>query len=522
MSRIRQLRQIGQRLSSGDSLVSYAAKNSAAGGIEYFVRIAVTLVVNPLLLAGLGPQAFGAWQVLRQLVGYAGPATGRPTQALRWITAREQASTDEVAKRENVGSAVSVALMLTPLVLAIGAVLTWTAPTWTSAPAEMVWPVRVATGILVLQLASATFADVPRAVIDGENLAYRRVGAAVAISIMGGVVMALAVYFELGLAGVASAPLVVTALEALFFTGIARRHVGWFGLVWPRTPEARNEFLGLSGWFLAWRFINQALRSSDLLILGTFGALETVSVYSLTRYVPEAVISMMGIALLAVMPGIGGILGRGHVDTARKLRAEMAALTWCFAIAAGITILLWNGSFVGLWVGAEYFAGSVENLAILALAVQYVFIRNDAGIIDLSLALRSKVILGALTVAISIGLAVVALVVLDAGLLGLCAALIAGRMVLTIGYPVLAGRVVGVSPADQLRAIVRPAFAGGLLLGAAGWMAGRAAADHWATLFAVAAATFALSAAVAFFLCFPSALRQRIGARIGVGGEGAD
>ena len=517
MSPTRSLGQIIRRLTSGDSLVRHAAMNSAAGAVEYLVRIAVTLVINPLLLAGLGPYGFGAWQVLRQLVGYAGPATGRPTQALRWITAREQSSTDDDAKRENVGSAVSVALMLTPLVLAIGAGLAWTAPVWTSAPPDLVWVVRAATAILVLQLVMATFADVPRAVLDGENLAYRRVGVAVGISIVGGLAMALAVHFELGIPGVAASPLLVTLLEAFLFTGIARREVRWFGLVWPRTREARNAFLGLSGWFLAWRFINQALRSSDLLILGTFGALETVSVYSLTRYVPEAVISMMGIALLAVMPGIGGIIGRGDTRAARALRGEMAALTWSFAIAAGATILFWNASFVGQWVGDDFYAGPLENLAILTLAVQYVFIRNDAGIIDLSLALRQKVLLGALTVGLSVGLAILALAVFDAGLLGLCVGLIVGRMVLTIGYPILAGRVVDTSPGEQLRAIIRPGVVGALMLGVSAFFGDVRQIEGWVGLFFAAAATFALSAGVAFLACFPGALRRRIGARIGLG-----
>jgi hypothetical protein len=76
-------------LLSGRNLTGRATLNAVAGGLDYGARIAVTFLLNPLLVAGLGTTGFGLWQVLRQLTAYAGPASGRPAQALKWtITSR--------------------------------------------------------------------------------------------------------------------------------------------------------------------------------------------------------------------------------------------------------------------------------------------------------------------------------------------------------------------------------------------------------------------------------------------------
>ncbi len=48
-------------------------------------------------------------------------------------------------------------------------------------------------------------------------------------------------------------------------------------------------------------------------------------------------------------------------------------------------VLLWNRSFVHLWVGNEHYAGELTNFLLVLLAIQLIFIRNEAGILDLTL-----------------------------------------------------------------------------------------------------------------------------------------
>src|SRR4030042_4434315 len=109
-----------------------------------------------------------------------------------------------------------------------------------------------------------------------------------------------------------------------------------------------------------------------------------------------------------------------------------------------------------MWVGPNHYVGNVQNILIIFVLIQFVFIRNDANIIDLTLRLNKKVILGAISVAVSIGVASFLVYFLKMGIIGVCLGLIIGRLLLSIAYPVLNGRFLKIKFTTQLRAIIRP------------------------------------------------------------------
>ena len=71
-------------------------------------------LVSPVLVSRLGDVVYGVYQTLGRLVGYATPAGGRPSQALKWTIARHQHSTEYDEKRLQVGSALAVWLVFLP------------------------------------------------------------------------------------------------------------------------------------------------------------------------------------------------------------------------------------------------------------------------------------------------------------------------------------------------------------------------------------------------------------------------
>ena len=91
------------------------------------------------------------------------------------------------------------------------------------------------------------------------------------------------------------------------------------------------------------------------------------------------------------------------------------------------------------------------------MVYQFTLIRNDANIIDLTLRLRNKVLMGLLSVTLSLLIAFVFIKYLNMGVVGLCLGIIIGRMILSIGYPVLISRYLAIPWLSQLRTIVRPA-----------------------------------------------------------------
>ena len=132
------------KLFSDDSLTQRASLNALASILDYAANIIVGFVITPFLVAGLGDYYYGAWQILLRLVGYISPASGRPTQVLKFALAKEQHSSDFELKRSFVGSTLVVFALFLPVMAVLGALLAWFVPYWIKTPGEYVWNVRIA------------------------------------------------------------------------------------------------------------------------------------------------------------------------------------------------------------------------------------------------------------------------------------------------------------------------------------------------------------------------------------------
>ena len=74
------------------------------------------------------------------------------------------------------------------------------------------------------------------------------------------------------------------------------------------------------------------MMASDVVILGVFNSIESVTDYSLTKYAPETLISLMAIVTFGIAPGLGGIIGSGNKQLASMVRGEIMALTWLITL----------------------------------------------------------------------------------------------------------------------------------------------------------------------------------------------
>ena len=496
-----------------DSLSRKASLNALAAILDYGARIIVGLVVQPILVSRLGSLMFGVYQTLGRLVGFATPAGGRPSQALKWTIARHQTSEEYEEKRLQVGSALAVWVLFLPPLALVGGILAWLSPLLLGLPDDLHTEVRVAAGLLVADLILVNLLTIPQSVVQGENLGYKRMGVSTLVVLVGGGLMILAAEAGWGLVGVSAAVVATTVLTGLVFLRVARKQIPWFGASRPPRAEVRT-FLKLSGWFLLWNLVMQLLRASDVVVLGIAGSPEDVTVYSLTRYVPEAIFNVVAIAISAVMPGLGGLMGAGDTSRAAAVRSQSMAGTWLIATAAGAAFLLVHEWFIDLWVGARYLPGALPALLIVVMTFQFAFIRNDSAIIDLTLELRGKVLLGLLSAGVSIVAAVVLIHTLDNPLTALTLGFIAGRLIIGIAYPWAVCRTLGLSPAGQLVGTIRPGLVTAALFAGALAVGTTTDVDSWLGLIVVGSAALAALAGVAFVLGLDGTQRGAIIARI--------
>lgn len=499
--------------SSGRTRSKRALLNSIAAGLDYAALTAVDFVITPIVVAGLGRYLYGAWRVLWKLTGYLWATTGRSAPALQSAIANRQYSTDHHEKRELVGSAIVVALAFLPILATVGGVGAWFAPRFLRTPPEYVGAVRLAAGLLVADSIALTLLGIPRAVLQGENLGYKRMGLSTLLVVIGGAFTALALYLDMGIGGVALANLANTVLTAVLFWRVTRVHVSWFGFARP-SRRVLGRFFRLSWWFTIWKFVNELMTAGDVVLLGLFAPLELVTVYTLTKYVPDAITGLLGKPLQGVAPGLGGIIGAGDFGRAMRVRNEFMSLSWFVAVAAGAVVLLWNESFVSLWVGAEYYSGSLATLLIVVMALQFALLRSDAYFIDLTLNVRAKVLLGALSAVVSVALGALLVGVFDLEIVGLCIAFITGRSILTLAYPWLVGRSIGHRFGAQLRGASRALVTTALLFAMALLLGQYVGVSNWFSLVLASAVSTASLGLVAVFAGLTSSQRASLRRRM--------
>lgn len=511
--------RIVTRLFSSESLTQKASMNALAAMLDYGARLVTGFLVTPFLVSGLGDTLYGVWRTLGNLTGYVSAASGRPSQALKWTTASLQSSTDYEKKRRNVGSALVVWLLFFPILTTLSGVVVWFAPLLIKdLPDGLYGVVRLAAGLLMAEMILTTLTVLPQSVLEGENLGYKRMGLSALLVFVGGGLTVLALYLDTGLIGVAVAELTTALITGLFFLFVVHSYVPWFGLARP-TRQMVREFFGLSGWFLIWRLVMQLMTASDLIILGMFASMGLVTTYSLTKYAPETLINLVAILVFAGTPGLGGIIGSGDLKKAARVRGEMMLLTWLVSIIIGTTILLWNRAFIQLWVGPQRYAGPGPNLLILVLIFQFIMIRNDANIIDLTLKLSRKVILGLVSALLSTVIAAILVGLFKTGITGLVLGLIIGRSILSLAYPILIGHYLGLTLYSQLRAVLRPIFISILLFLAAAQLdyflnSDSSFAVTWVGLVIRVALTLGIVSMLAFYLGFTRHQQKRVLQRV--------
>jgi O-antigen/teichoic acid export membrane protein len=502
------------RALADDTLSKKASLNMVAAVLDYGARVVVGLLLNPLLVSRLGDVAYGVYQVLGRLIGYATPAGGRPSQALKWTIARDQYSERYEAKRLQVGNAVAVWFLFLPPLTIAGGILAWFAPVLVDAPESLYPTIRIAAGLLVLELIANNLLTIPQSVLQGENLGYKRMGLTTLVVFVGGGITAGIVLLGAGLIGVAAAALTTTVLTGVVFWWVTRSQVAWFGIERPPMSEVFG-FVRLSGWFLLWNLVMQLMRGSDVVVLGIVGSAQLVTVFTLSRYVPETIFGAVAIVVSGIMPGLGGLLGARDTSRGVAVRTESMSVTWLIATASGAAFLLWQASFLRLWVGEQYYPGQLATLLIILMVFQFAFIRNDAAIIDLTLRLRAKVLLGLLSTGLSIGFAVLLLKTWDQPISALAVGFIAGRSVLSIGYPWLVCRALAIPLSGQIKGAVRPGIVCAILFGASVAIAPSLEAGSWLSLLFWAGASVAVLGVAAFFLGLSQRQRGRLLARFG-------
>lgn len=484
--------------------------NAASSLLNYGTGMLVAFLLNPLLLSILGPGLFGTWKICQRLLTYVSAADGRASQALKWTIANRRSVSDYDQKQREIGCAIVVWLRFLPIMLLAGGLLAWFSPWFIhELPAEHFIIARLTCSILVLNLMLFPLRSIPESVLVGMNLGYRTTWINGLGNLLGGSLMGVAAWVGWGLIGLATALLAASLFRGVAILFLARKHLPWLAARKPGKGEV-GDFFNFSIWVLAWTFINKFLLASDIIILGLVSSATLVASYTLTFYVIQTSINLSAILVSSGMPGMGDIVGRGEYEKAAKVRSEIMTISWLLAVIIGSMVLLWNRSFITLWVGAEFFVGFGQNFLMVLLMTQLIFIRNDAFIVDVTLNMKTKVLWGALSTVVGLALAFLLGIHLGSPIVGVLAGLMGGRLILSILYPVLVGRHLKAKVFKVTPGFIRAGGVMVVLYGIACYCAPLIKVSSWLLLLVLGGFTFFLIFVVAFTLGLNRMQRDQI------------
>lgn len=408
--------------------------NSVTSFLDQITKQVVGFFTSPFIVNGLGDKLYGVFQILSDLTSYAQVADVRITQVLKWTIAQKRDILSEKELQEEVTTAFVITLVMLPIVFLIGAFISWQAPYLANVSEEYNNLVRIVTSMMIFSLVIYKIMDVFESLLRGMNLGFKGMGFRSGFIILTGLLKVIVVKLGFGLVGLAFVQILTALLLLLTFFYLVKKNIYWFKI----TSTNKNkliEYTKLSGFFVLSSIFNLALLNSDKIILGYLISPEVVTIYVLTFFTSSAMQGFISSFISGVVPGIGSFYGKGEFDKIIMAQKIIKSIIWIIGFSIGGSIMLYNESFLNLWVGDSRYAGSLENLFIILIAIQYAFFSSSSAFINVTLDLRYKVLLIALSSFTTIGLSF--LLVPSFQILGTVISILIGRTILVIGYTII-------------------------------------------------------------------------------------
>ncbi len=422
-------------------LVKQGGLNAKSGLILFLINTITAFILNPILVTYFGAYYFGIWKSIDKFLGFAGIADGKGAQALKWTIANHESKEDESKKQRFVGASLIVWFIFLPILMTIIGAIAYFSPTLiANVHPEDKGLVLIIIILLGINLIIMPLFSISESVLIGTNQGYFVNYIRMTWLILAFVITYVVVFLEFGLKELAMSIVLITVLRGISFLITAKKEVPWFGALKPTRVELKS-FFKFSSWTLVWSFIARFLLGSEVIFLSILINPTAVSQYTFTSYLVITGISVAAIVSSSFNPVIGRLFGNKEYESCQHIVANLREFILAFSVFIGTVVLLLNQSFVSLWAGETLFLGSWNNLFIVLLMIELLLVRNEAFIIDISLNIKVKVLLGLGSVVLSSLFAVVGYYIIDNSISMIFMGVFLGRVPLLFFFPMMVNRM---------------------------------------------------------------------------------
>jgi len=475
----------------------------------FFVQLAEFLTgffITPLIIRGIGQELYGAWGMLQQILGYFSLTEFRATASLRFLLSlRQHRETETEEKQRLIGSALMLWAISLPFTLVLGIGLVLLLPLVVRVEATSASGVRVALIILMVNAILDRLLAIPMHILKAQNLDYKGVGINTSMVLIGSLLSGLVVWLGWGLPGLAAATMTNVMLISVGRFWVARKAIPWIAVKRP-TREDFLRFIKTSSWLFVGGLAALLLYSTDALVVGMLIG-PTISATYITS---GSVLRMIGEPLYQIVAsgnaGLIGLCGEQAWDRVAGARKEMYFLILFFMTILGTGVIALNGAFLKLWLGIEFFGGTLLTLFLVVSILLTFLSRIDYTITDAMLFLREKT--WALFVAGSLAIIIGVLALKSIGLAGMALGMASGNLLLVIISWNLIQRRLPNATINLGLSIIRPALIMSLTYTAALLLQPHLDIQNWPTFIGAGLVIGFLALIIAWFFVLTIQVRQ--------------
>lgn len=408
--------------------------------LNFVVMAVVGFIVNPLLLNALGTVMFGVWKSLQRYLDFAAVADGRASQALKWIVASRTTLSDD-ERRRDIAAAIIVWIRWLPAAALVAAGITVAIPLLIKGIPDDARAIAYAVAaVLAANTVLAGLLAVPDSVLVGVNQGYKSMLITTIVLVVSNVTMVIAAFSGYPLWSLAVIVLVAAFANAAITLVIAKRAVPWWGWSPPSSPDVRRV-MGYSAWTLGSALVDKLFLTSELIVVSAMVGAVAVTQYTFTTYLIQFVLSIAMVTAGGFMPLLGSQLGASEFVAAAERATAVRHLVIGLAVLGCSAVLAFNGRIVSLWVGSDQYLGTTLNTLLVVCALQFAVLRLDGQILDVTMRIAPKVLVGIVSSAGGIAAGCIAYSLTHNLAIALVAVIVL-RLLSNVAYPVFVARAI--------------------------------------------------------------------------------
>jgi O-antigen/teichoic acid export membrane protein len=338
------------------------ARNTLANGAGMFAGVAISLVLTPFLINGLGLEEFGVWALalsISVLGGYASMADlGIETAAARYI-AEARADADTQGAREVASTTMAFFAIVAVVVAPLLAVAAFPLVDLFAIPDDLRKPATLAFVLVASQLLIELPARVFFAALEGAQRYDVYQALEVLRAVVQAILFVLVLILDLGVAGLAAAMPVSSVVVLVAAWAMARRSVPELQVSVTHVSKARFKALvSFGGQYFFVRLMGTVYRQIDKAIIGVALDIRFVTIYEVANRLQQAASMVQSVAASALLPATA------YWSTQRELLRDLYLRGTSIAVGISLPVVVagfvfaeplittWIGDSVGESVGS--------------------------------------------------------------------------------------------------------------------------------------------------------------------------